>query len=255
MDYDIRGKTAIITGGGGGLGAAIAEKLMGEGCNVAVADIRRNEKIEAWIGEMNGKYPASARFVQTDVSSEDEINRLFDETLAAFGQVDFTVNNAAVWPTAYVKEMTAESFRHTLDINLIGPFLLCKRMVNYCLENAVKGKIVNMVSQAAFQGSTSGHAHYAASKAGLVGFTISLAREVAPYGLSVNAVAPGIVETPIIADTLRDPAKRQKYLDRIPMRRIATAEEIARIVVFLLSSQADYMTGATLDASGGMLMR
>lgn len=254
MDYQIKGKTAIVTGAGG-LGAAITEKLMAEGCDVMVADVQPEERFCGWLTEINDKYPARACYARTDVSNEEQINRLFDQVLELFGKVDIVVNNAGIWPTAYVKEMTADSFRKTLDINLIGPFMLCKRMLNYCLENGVRGKIVNLVSQAAFGGSTSGHAHYAASKAGLVGFTISLAREAAPYGINVNAVAPGIMETPMIAESLKDPEKKQKYLDRIPLRRIATAEEVARIVLFLTSSQSDYMTGATLDATGGMLMR
>ena len=112
-----------------------------------------------------------------------------------------------------------------------------------------------MTSQAAFHGSTSGHAHYASSKAGLVGFTISLAREVARYGINVNAVAPGIVESKMVSAIVDNPERRAKYLERIPIGRIATTEDIAKVVVFLASTQADYMTGATLDATGGMLMR
>lgn len=254
MDYQINGKIAIVTGAGG-LGAAITEKLMAEGCSVMVADVQPEERFEGWLQEINDKYPAEACYTRTDVSNEGQSNALFDAALMRFGRVDIVVNNAGIWPTAYVKDMTAEAFRKTLDINLIGPFLLCKRMLNYCLEHERKGKIVNLVSQAAFGGSTSGHAHYAASKAGLVGFTISLAREAAPYGINVNAVAPGIMETPMIAESLKDPEKKKRYLDRIPLRRIATAEEVARIVLFLTSSQSDYMTGATLDATGGMLMR
>ena len=254
MDYQINGKIAIVTGAGG-LGAAITEKLMAEGCSVMVADVQPEVRFEGWLQEINDKYPAEACYTRTDVSNEGQSNALFDAALMRFGRVDIVVNNAGIWPTAYVKDMTAEAFRKTLDINLIGPFLLCKRMLNYCLEHERKGKIVNLVSQAAFGGSTSGHAHYAASKAGLVGFTISLAREAAPYGINVNAVAPGIMETPMIAESLKDPEKKKRYLDRIPLRRIATAEEVARIVLFLTSSQSDYMTGATLDATGGMLMR
>lgn len=255
MNYDIQGKVAIVTGGSGGLGAEISVKLLQEGCHVVVGDLKYNDQVAQWIQEQNRMHEAELVFVATDVSREDQIDHLFDSALQRFGRVDIVVNNAGVWPTAYIREMTAESFRKTLDINLIGPFMLCKRMINHCMEHGLKGKIVNMVSQAAFHGSTSGHAHYAASKSGLVGFTISLAREVAPYGINVNAVAPGIMETPINADVLKDPARRDAYLERIPLRRIATGEEIARIVAFLVSSQADYMTGATLDATGGMLMR
>lgn len=128
-------------------------------------------------------------------------------------------------------------------------------MLNYCVETKRKGKIINIVSQAAFFGSTSGHAHYAASKAGLVGFTISLAREAAPFGITVNAVAPGIMETPIFNNILKDPETKLAYERRIPLGRIAKPDEIASIVIFLAGNQSNYMTGTTLDATGGMLMR
>lgn len=255
MDYGLKGKSAIVTGAGGGLGAAIAEMLMAEGSNVAIADIKADDSVMARIDELNEKYEGKAIFVSTDVSKEEQIDNLFVTSLSVFGAIDIVVNNAGVWPTAYVRDMQPDAFRKTLDINLIGAFMLCKRMSNYCLDNGRKGKIINMVSQAAFHGSTSGHAHYAASKAGLVGFTISLAREVAPYGITVNAVAPGIMETPLIAEALKDPARKESYLSRIPLRKIATVEDVAKIVLFLAGNQSDYMTGTTLDASGGMLMR
>ena len=196
-----------------------------------------------------------AIYIPCDVSDEKQIEHLFNETLKQMGQVDFIVNNAAIWLTSYIKDMTIQDFKKTLDVNLVGPFVLSKLFLNYCIENNRKGKIVNLTSQAAFHGSTSGHAHYAASKAGLVGFTVSMAREAAPYGINVNAIAPGIMETQLVSAIVDDPERRKKYEERIPLGRIATVEEIARIALFLLSPESDYMTGATLDATGGMLMR
>jgi 3-oxoacyl-[acyl-carrier protein] reductase len=196
-----------------------------------------------------------AIFVPCDVANEDDISRLFEETLSQIGSIDIIVNNAGVWLTSYIKDMPVEDFRRTLETNLVGPFIICQKFVNYCIDNNRKGKIINMTSQAAFHGSTSGHAHYASSKAGLVGFTISLAREVARYGINVNAVAPGIVESKMVSAIVDNPERRAQYLERIPIGRIATTEDIAKVVVFLASCQADYMTGATLDATGGMLMR
>ena len=139
--------------------------------------------------------------------------------------------------------------------NLTGAFILNRELVKYWLQNKIKGKIVNVTSQAAFHGSTSGHAHYAASKAGLVTFSISLAREVAPEGINVNLVAPGIMRSPMTEEVLKDPNRKDAYLERIPVRRIAETDDVAKAVVFLLSTQADYMTGTTLDLTGGMLMR
>lgn len=254
MEYNIKGKTAIVTGSASGLGLAIVEKLVQEGVNVVVTGYKKHDDTDERISQYNKT--VKAIFIKCDVGIEEEVNNLFDEALKEMGSIDFIINNAGIWMTSYIKDMKLEDFRRTLDVNLLGPFVLSKRFVNYCIDNNRKGKIVNLTSQAAFHGSTSGHAHYASSKAGLVGFTISLAREVAPYGINVNAVAPGIMETRMVSAIVDNPERKQKYIDeRIPIGRVASPEEIARVIVFLLSSQADYITGATIDATGGMLMR
>lgn len=254
MEYNIKGKTAIVTGSASGLGLAIVEKLVQEGVNVVVTGYKKHEDTDERISQYNNT--VKAIFIKCDVGIEEEVNNLFDEALKEMGSIDFIVNNAGIWMTSYIKDMKLEDFRRTLDVNLLGPFVLSKRFVNYCIDNNRKGRIVNLTSQAAFHGSTSGHAHYASSKAGLVGFTISLAREVAPYGINVNTVAPGIMETRMVSAIVDNPERKQKYIDeRIPIGRVASPEEIARVIVFLLSSQADYITGATIDATGGMLMR
>lgn len=246
MDYKIEGKVALVTGAADGCGKAIAEKLAGEGVKVILHDLSFKEEAlknnAAAIG--NG-----AEYVTADLSRTEEIEELWKKT----GDIDILVNNAGIWPTAYVTDMTPESFKKTLDIDLVAPFLLCKLFVNNCIQKNKKGKIVNMVSQAAFHGSTSGHAHYAAAKAGLVAFTVSLAREVAPKGINVNAVAPGMMRTPMNKEALSE--REDDYLKRIPLRRIADPSEVAAAVVFLCGAESDYMTGATLDVTGGMLMR
>lgn len=254
MEYNIKGKTAIVTGSATGLGKAIIEKLVEEGVNVVVSSSHKHDDTDENIERYRSK-GVKAIYIKCDVSRPEEIENLLNQSLDYMGSLDMIVNNAAIWLSSYIKDMTVEDFKKTLDVNLVGPFVLSKLFINYCIDNDIKGKIVNMTSQAAFHGSTSGHAHYASSKAGLVGFTVSLAREVAPYGINVNAVAPGIMETQLISSIVDNPDRKQKYIERIPLGRIATVEEIARIVLFLLSSQSDYMTGATLDATGGMLMR
>lgn len=246
MDYKIKGKTALVTGAADGCGKAIAEKLGAEGAKVILHDLdskREQLKVNA------EKIGNGAGYITADLSSTEQIESMW----ARLGEIDILVNNAGIWPTAYVTEMTPESFKNTLDIDLVAPFLLCKLFVNQCLSNAKKGKIVNMVSQAAFHGSTSGHAHYAAAKAGLVAFTVSLAREVAPNGINVNAVAPGMMRTPMNKSALSE--REEQYLERIPLRRIAEPSEVASVVAFLCGCESDYMTGATLDVTGGMLMR
>lgn len=254
MEYGLKGKTAIVTGSTNGIGAAIIDKFVEEGANVVISARKKAEDTDEKIDRYT-KQGVKAIFVSCDVAIESDIDNLFKETLSQIGSIDIIVNNAGVWLTSYIKDMPVEDFRRTLETNLVGPFMICQRFVNYCIDNNKKGKIINMTSQAAFHGSTSGHAHYASSKAGLVGFTISLAREVARYGINVNAVAPGIVESKMVSAIVDNPERRAKYLERIPIGRIATTEDIAKVVVFLASTQADYMTGATLDATGGMLMR
>jgi 3-oxoacyl-[acyl-carrier protein] reductase len=149
--------------------------------------------------------------------------------------------------------MTDQQWHETLAVNLTGPFVTCREAVRAWLAARRRGRIVNVVSQAAFYGSTTGHAHYAASKAGVVTLSISLAREVAPHGIHVNCVAPGMMTTEMARDALDK--NQDQYLQRIPLGRIADPAEVANVVVFLCSDRASYMTGATVDVTGGMLMR
>ena len=251
MDYGLKGKNALVTGSTKGLGEAIVRVLAGEGANVIISgrseDLARNlaEKIQE-------EYGIKAVGIPADLGKQGVAEELFDRSLEELGGLDILVNNAGIWPTAYVREMTLEDFDRTVYMNLEVPFLLSKMMVNHLIDQDRKGKIIQVVSQAAFHGSTTGHAHYASSKAGLVTFSKSLAREVAGYGINVNSVAPGMMETPMVKDALEK--KRDYYVQRIPIGRVATPEEVAYCVAFLASNKADYLTGITIDATGGMLM-
>ncbi|WP_326512441.1 glucose 1-dehydrogenase [Clostridium intestinale] len=255
MYLNLRGKVAIVTGGGGGLGRAICKELAREGVKV-VLSYRSNEKeISSFVDELNEKYTGKVVAVKGDLIDEESIDNLFNAAIEEFSCVDILVNNAGVWPTAYVKDMEVEDFQRTMIINLQVPFILSKKMVNHLIDRESKGKIINIVSQAAFHGSTTGHAHYAASKGGLVTFTVSLAREVAKYGINVTAVAPGIMRTKMNEQQLNNKEDEDYYMKRIPLGRISEPEEVAYTVVFLASNRADYITGATIDVTGGMLMR
>lgn len=167
--------------------------------------------------------------------------------------VDILINNAGIWPKAYVRDMEIEDFERTLYLNLEVPFILSKLFVNYLIGSNRKGKIINISSQAAFNGSTTGHAHYAASKAGLISFMKSLAREVAEYGITINSVVPGIVNTDMMREKYL--ANKEYYDNRIPVGRIAEKEDIAYVALFLGSKLSDYMTGSSVDVTGGMIMR
>ena len=246
MDYGLKDKVVLVTGAADGCGKAIAKAFVAEGAKVILHDLAfKEDMLKANVAELGD----GCRYLTADLSVESEVEAMWEKV----GEIDCLVNNAGIWPTAYVKEMTADAFRRTLEINLIAPFILCRNFVEQCTKLNKKGKIVNMVSQAAFHGSTTGHAHYAASKSGLVGFTISLAREVAAQGINVNAVAPGMMRTPMNKDALAQ--REDSYLERIPLKRIADASEVADAVIFLCSQKANYITGATMDVTGGMLMR
>ncbi len=257
MDFGLQGKTALVTGGSSGLGMAICEELAKEGVNVVLQyrSKSKEESVLRFVEELNQKYSGTSMAVRGDLERSEDVHFIFDKAVENYKKLDILVNNAGIWPQAYVKDMTEKDFERTIKINLQSPFVLCKRMINHLIDDGRKGKIINIVSQAAFHGSTTGHAHYAASKGGLVTFTVSLAREVARNGINVNAVAPGIMRTPMITGGLSDEEINKRYMNRIPLGRIAEPEEVAYVVTYLASNKSDYITGATIDVTGGMLMR
>ncbi|MCR4413689.1 MAG: 3-oxoacyl-ACP reductase FabG [Thermoguttaceae bacterium] len=260
MDLNLRDKVALVTGGSRGLGRAICLGLAAEGARVAIhyyRDLDQGIDLVAEAAELakvlRAGHGVATTAVPGNVAKADDVREMFRQTEAALGPIDILVNNAGIWPTAYVREMTEDQWNATIAVNLTGPFLTCREAVRRWLDAGRKGRIVNITSQAAFHGSTTGHAHYAASKAGLVTFSISLAREVASQGIYVNCVAPGMMTTEMAREALEK--GQEEYLKRIPLRRIADPAEVACAVVFLASDRASYITGATIDVTGGMLMR
>lgn len=252
MDLGLKDRNVLITGSTNGLGKAIAKIMAEEGANVIISG--RNETAAKELAkEIEVTNQVQAIPITADLSLKNAAEELFEKSLKRMGHLDILINNAGIWPTAYVRNMEKDEFERTIYMNLEVPYLLSKMMVNHLIERKEKGKIINIVSQAAFHGSTTGHAHYAASKGGLVTFMISLAREVAKYGITVNAVAPGMMETPMTKEALK--SKEDYYNSRIPLGRVAKPEEVAYAAVFLASNKADYLTGITIDATGGMLMR
>lgn len=191
--------------------------------------------------------------VKTDLSDEQSRENLFATCIDRLGNADILVNNAGIWLSGYVTEITPQDWDKVMNINLKAVFHLSQLFVNHCLAKDRAGSILNITSQAAFHGSTTGHAHYAASKAGLVAFAISLAREVAKQKINVNNIAVGIMDTAMIRKNIEQ--NPDYYVSRIPVGRVAQPHEIADIGVFMVSPKTSYMTGATLDVTGGMLMR
>jgi 3-oxoacyl-[acyl-carrier protein] reductase len=263
MDLNLRGKVALVTGASRGLGEAICMALAAEGAAVAVNYRSSPDRARAVVeritaargpgGRAGGGEPPAAMAVPGDVSREADVREMFRLAGERLGGIDILVNNAGICPISLVEETSEEEWSEVIRSNLTGTFLASREMVR-ALKNAGRaGCIVSIVSPAAFIGSSSGKAHYAASKAGIVAFTVSLARETARRGIRVNAVAPGVMYTDMLAETLK--TQEQKYNAQVPLGRIARPEEIADVVVFLCSDRAGYMTGATVDVSGGLLMR
>lgn len=253
MKLELKGKVALVTGGSRGIGAAICRGLAAEGVLVGVGCSGSPEKAAEVAAGIARDFGVEAEVLRADLERADEITGMFGRMEERFGPVDILVNNAAYCPGGPLESYSVEEWEKTFRVNVTGAFVASQEHVRRLLETGRKGKIVNLVSQAAFLGSTSGHLPYDASKGALVSMTRAIAREVAAKGINVNAVAPGMVRTEMVADKLA--ANLDKYLSRIPLNRIAEPEDVANAVVFLASAAADYMTGTTLDLTGGLLMR
>ncbi len=211
------------------------------------------ERAEAVVNRIKDAYHVEAIPVPGDMTVEEDVVAMFDILEKEYSKIDILVNNAAFCPSGPITGYTIKEWEYAFQVNVTGVFVACRELVKRLLAAKRKGRIVNITSQAAFRGSTSGHLPYDSSKGALVSMTIGLAREVAQQGIGVNAVAPGLVRTEMVAEVWQK--NKEKYKARIPLQRIAEPEEIANVVTFLASDASSYMTGATLDVSGGMMMR
>jgi 3-oxoacyl-[acyl-carrier protein] reductase len=252
MNLKLAGKCAVITGGSRGVGRGIALALADEKVNIAINYHRSAKAAENLVKELTDK-GVTAIAIQADLGNAVDCVRLIDEAAGRLGRLDILVNNGGVWPKNWLQNISLEEWKKTVDVNLTAVFLTSQAFLKQVLAGKASGKICNITSQAAFHGATTGHAHYAASKAGVVSLTVSMARELAKYHINVNAVALGLVATDMTQQALA--TNRDYYLQRIPIGRIAMPEDIASIVTFMVSDVASYITGATIDATGGMLMR
>ena len=253
MDLDLKDKVVVVTGGSRGIGKAICRVFAAEGSMVAINYLRNKEMAETLAKEIKTDYGTKAIAIFADISKETDVIEMIKQVEASFGPIDILINNAAYCPSGPITSYTHEEWNKTFAINVNGMFVASRELVSRWLTEKRKACIINIASQAAFRGSTTGHLPYDSSKGAMVSFTIGLAREVAKQGIRVNAVAPGLVRTEMVAKTWEK--KKDKYLERIPIYRIAEPGEIANVVIFLASGAASYITGATIDVSGGMMMR
>jgi len=253
MELNLRGKTAIVTGGSRGLGAAVCARLARDGANVLLTCVASREKAESLAAELAAEHRVHAEAFRADVSVEADVVSLFAHAKERFGMIDILINNAGVCPMMPIKDTFYELWNQVMAVNMGGVFLCCREMIRQAVAAGKPASIVNIASATAYLGSRNGKTHYAASKGGVISFTSSLAKEIARDHIRVNAFAPAIMYTDMTARLLdRDMAH---YEQQIPIGRIATLEEAADAVLFLASDASAYMTGSVLDFSGGQLGR
>ena len=258
---NLAGKTAIVTGGALGIGLGISYRLAQAGASVMIAN-RSEEDSKKAVEELTAK-GLKVKSVKTDVSIEDNVKRMVDETVKAFGAIDILVNNAGIYPSIPVSQMTLEDFEEVLSVNLKGVFLCTKYVSEQMIKQGDGGKIINITSIDALHPSSIGLAHYDASKHGVWGFTKNVALELAPHKIWINAIAPGGILTPGVQKlqaTMPTPqgADMGKLMDtflaKIPMHRLGEADEIGKVALFLASDMASYMTGSQIVVDGGALL-
>ena len=245
----LKGRTALVTGGSRGIGRAVALALAEEGADVAVNYVSSEAGARDVVDHIK-KIGRKAILAQADVSDYPDTFRMAQDVLKEFGHLDLLVNNAGVNSDTTFVKMNHAAWRRVLGTNLDGVFNCTKVFIDQMLAQNY-GRVVNMTSVIGQIGNF-GQANYAASKAGVAAFTKSLAKELAGRGVTVNAIAPGFIETEMVASI---PEKvKERLLAQIPLKRFGTAEEVARAVVYIVSSDGDYITGSELSINGGLLM-
>lgn len=245
-----RGRVAIVTGGGRGIGRAVAVRLAEEGASVAISyrkDAAAAEEAAAAVRAAG----VECEIFKGDVASPEDVQALFKGVGDAFGRVDILINNAGITRDNIMLRMKEEEFDDVLRTNLGGTYL-CTRAALRPMVRARWGRIVNVSSVVGLVGNA-GQANYAASKAGIIGFTKSVAREVAQRGITANAIAPGYVETELTGSLPED--VKDRIRDQVPLGRFGEAEEVAEVVAFLAGEGAGYVTGQTIAVDGGMTMQ
>ena len=242
-------KCALITGATRGIGKQIAITLAKQGYNIALNYRKENEELNELKKEIE-KIGVQVLAVKGDVANFENCENFVKQVIERFGQIDVLVNNAGITKDMLLMRMKKEDFEQVIDTNLVGTFNVTKNVVPYMMK-ARSGRIINISSVVGISGNA-GQTNYSASKAGIIGFTKSLAKEIASRNILVNAVAPGFIETNM-TDVLKDDVK-QEIAKNIPLKRMGTTQDVANVVKFLASDDSSYITGQVINVDGGMLM-
>jgi NAD(P)-dependent dehydrogenase (short-subunit alcohol dehydrogenase family) len=250
MASEFENKVVLITGAGQGMGRAVAVTFGQQEAQIAINDVNAHSA-EATSSAL-GTEGVNAIAVAADITDKIAVEAMVQKTIHHFGRIDILINNAGILYPTKVEDINEEEWDRVIDVNLKGTFL-CSQAVLPAMQKNNWGRIVNFSSTAGKNITTVGGAHYTAAKAGILGFTRHLAKEVAPYHITVNAVCPGLIDTDMVRNTI-GPDRRQAYADSFPISRLGKPEEVADLVAFLCSDKASYITGASLDINGGDLM-
>ena len=262
MSLEFAGKVALVTGGAQGLGEALCQRLADEGADLVVADLNLAgaEKVAAEIAEKTGR---KAIAVAMDVTNEDQVAAAFEQVQKIFGRLDILISNAGILLSGGIEDFPSAKWQAVINVNLVGYFH-CAKHAAHMMMSQKSGVIIQINSKSGKKGSFRNSA-YAASKFGGIGLTQSLALELAPYNIRVNAVCPGnLLDSPLWVDSLFDQYAQnqgltreqvlQKYIDQVPLKRSCTYDDIGNMVVFLASDKASYMTGQAINVTGGQEM-
>ena len=258
MDLNLKGKKAIVTGSSRGLGAGIVRVLAREGIDVLVnyTNPESEEKARSVSEGLIKDFGIKSFHFRADVTKEEEIAPLFDAAEKALeGPVTILVNNAGICPHVNIVDSDFKSWKDCMAINVDSIFLCCREFLKRAIPRNCGGRIINIASQAAFNGSKNGKTHYSASKGAVVSFGISLAKEVAKYNIFVNSVCPGMLLTELTSVTLTDEEAVKKYTQNLPLGRLENVSEVGEMVAYLSSDLSSYSTGAVYDVTGGMMSR
>jgi 3-oxoacyl-[acyl-carrier protein] reductase len=248
---NLNGKVALISGASRGIGAATAIRFAEQGAHLAL-NYFKHEAEASNVAHRARSLGVRAIAIQADVSQFDDVRALFQRTIDEFGRLDIVVANAGIWTGGAVEELSESKWKETIDVNLGGVYACC-HFAAKIMKPQRSGCIVTVSSTAGQRGEAL-HSHYAASKGGIISLTKSLASELGPYGINVNCVAPGWVDTDMSAEPLRRSRELEKIVSGIPIRRVATADDVAGPILFLASGLARHITGEVLNVNGGSVL-